>query len=76
MAIYVNPTVGVGSEGTIRDVLFVGGLNAGGRTDSGESNGRDEELIFAANSKWLAVLETAADIAIAYKASWYEEADP
>ena len=75
MAVYVNPSVPVGSEGTIRDVIFVGGTNVGQTSVAGEG-GRDDELILEAASKWLAVVATPEDIAIGYKASWYEEADP
>ena len=47
MAVYLNPDVPVGSEGTLRDVQFAGGTGVGGSGASGEAGGRDEELDFA-----------------------------
>jgi hypothetical protein len=71
MAMYGAPAVA--NVGTWRTSKIIGGSGVGGATPSGEGE-RANEIVFEADQTWLAVVETGADLAITYEATWYEEA--
>ena len=70
LEIYINPNIS--NPGTLRPSMEIGGTGVGGSSSAG--HGRQEnEIIFANNKYWLAVIDTDDSQVVNYEVSGYEK---
>lgn len=67
---YINPNIS--SPGTLRHSVEIGGTGVGGSSSQGESR-KTEEIIFANDKYWLAVVDTDAAQIVNYRVTGYEK---